>query len=290
MNKLFFDVFPDLKVPSGMENLMAEVEVTKVAANRKRDHLRVYLLSSRLIQKDHIYRLESDIQKQLFPNHNISIKIIEKFQLSGQYNPRKLMDAYKGSIMDEFRGYCLLEYNVLRMAQMEFRQEEQMHLTFEDSVVARQKSEEITRILEKIICERCGLGVKIQVDYQEPKEKKHKKNSDIQLQNEIHQIISQSAANRSQDGVFLDTAAADSQSAPFRPQEGVPFQNFQGAPFQSQEGIPFQNPQGAAFPSQENMPFQNPKGQLISPRAISHSRMPNWLLPGSGKQYSQLEL
>ena len=77
MNKLFFDVFPDLKVPSGMQNLMTEVEVTKVSSNRRRDHLRVYLLSSRLIHKSNIYRLESDIAKQLFPNHGISIKIIE---------------------------------------------------------------------------------------------------------------------------------------------------------------------------------------------------------------------
>ena len=85
MNKLFFEVFPDLKVASGLENLMTEVEVTKVSSNRKRDHLRVYLLSSRLINKGNIYRLESDIRKQLFPNHDISVKIIEKFQLSGQY-------------------------------------------------------------------------------------------------------------------------------------------------------------------------------------------------------------
>ncbi len=196
MNKLFFDVFPDLKVPSGMQNLMTDVEVTKVSSNRRRDHLRVYLLSSRLIHKEHIYRLESDIAKQLFPNHNISIKIIEKFHLSGQYNPKKLLDVYKSSIMDEFRTYSLLEYNVLRMARMEFPEEDRMQLTFEDSVVARQKSEEMVRILEKIICERCGLDVKIQVEFQEPKENKHKKNSDIKLQNEIHNIIAQAAAGR----------------------------------------------------------------------------------------------
>ncbi len=118
---------------------MTEVEVTKVSSNRRRDHLRVYLLSSRLIHKSNIYRLESDIAKQLFPNHGISIKIIEKFRLSGQYNPRKLLDVYKDSIMDEFRAYSLLEYNVLRLAQMDFPEEDRMHITFEDSVVARQK-------------------------------------------------------------------------------------------------------------------------------------------------------
>lgn len=157
MGKLFFDVFPDLKVPTGMENLMSEVEVTKVSANRQKDRLRVYLLSKRLINKTNIFRLESDIQKQLFPSHGITIKIIEKFQLSGQYNPRKLVDAYKDSILEEFRAYSLLEYNMLRMARMEFPEDDKMQLTFEDSVVTRQKEEEMVQILEKIVCERCGL-------------------------------------------------------------------------------------------------------------------------------------
>ena len=99
MSKLFFDVFPDLKVTSEMERLLSEVEVTKVSSNRQRNHLRVYLLSSRLIEKNHIFRLEKDIKKQLFPNHPLSIKIIEKFQLSGQFNPQKLMLVYKDSVL-----------------------------------------------------------------------------------------------------------------------------------------------------------------------------------------------
>ncbi|MCI9136577.1 MAG: PolC-type DNA polymerase III [Lachnospiraceae bacterium] len=195
MSKLFFDVFPDLKVPSEMEKLMGEVEVTKVSTNRNQDHLRVYLLSPRLIQKRNIYGLESEIKRQLFPNHNLSVKILEKFRLSGQYNPRKLMDVYKDSILDEFRTYSLLEYNVLRMAQITFPKEHNMQIVFEDSVIARQKSEEMTEILEKIICERCGLDVDIQVDYIEPAKRKHQKNSDIQIQNQVQEIISHALAN-----------------------------------------------------------------------------------------------
>ncbi|EOT27804.1 DNA polymerase III, alpha subunit, Gram-positive type [Eubacterium sp. 14-2] len=193
MSKLFFDVFPDLKVPSEMEKLMTGVEVTKVSSNHRRDRLRVYLLSSRLIGKSNIYRLESDIRKQLFPNHELTIKIIETFRLSGQYSPRKLMDVYRESILEEFRSYSLLEYNILRMARMEFPEEQKMHLVFEDSVIARQKSEEIVEILEKIICERCGLSVDIQVDYRNPEAKKHRKNSDLQIQNQVEHILNHAA-------------------------------------------------------------------------------------------------
>ncbi|NBH12874.1 PolC-type DNA polymerase III [Lachnospiraceae bacterium] len=197
MSKLFFDVFPDLKVPSELERLMSEVEVTKVSANRQRDRLRVYLLSFRLIEKNKIFRLEKDIKEQLFPNHRLSVKIIETFQLSGQYNPQKLMLVYKESMLEEFRTYSVLEYSIFKAAKMEFPEDRKLRLIFEDSVVARQKSEEMVQFLEKIICERCGLDVDIQVQYTEPAEKKHQKNSDLLIQNQVHTIISQSSLKNS---------------------------------------------------------------------------------------------
>lgn len=199
MGKMFFEVFPDLKVPSEIERLMADVEVTKVSTNRQRDHLRVYLLSSRLIEKNRIFRLERDIKKQLFPEQKLSVKIIEKFKLSAQYNPQKLMNVYKDSVLEEFRTYSLLEYSVLKMAQIEFPDEKKLMLNLEDSVIARQKSEEMVQILEKIICERCGLDVDIRVEYTEPKEKKHRKDSDLRIQNEVHSIIAQSSFGNTQN-------------------------------------------------------------------------------------------
>ena len=51
MAKRFFDVFPSLQVEGDMKNLLTETEVTKVGMNHERDHLRVYLSSTRLISK-----------------------------------------------------------------------------------------------------------------------------------------------------------------------------------------------------------------------------------------------
>lgn len=193
MGKLFFDVFPDLKIPSEMEKLMADVEVTKVSTNRNRDHLRVYLLSSRLIEKKRIFRLEEDIKRQLFPRNELTVKIIEKYKLSGQYSPKKLMYIYRDSVLDEFKAYSYLEYSLLKTAQLKFPEEHKMQLIFEESMIARQKSEEIVQILEKIICERCGMDVNIEVGYMEAGEKNYKKDSSIRIQNEVHTIIARSS-------------------------------------------------------------------------------------------------
>lgn len=222
MSKLFFDVFPELKVNQDMEKLLADVEVTKVSTNRQRDRLRVYLLSTRLIWKSNIFHLENNIKKQLFPHHDVSIKIIEKYQLSGQYNPQKLMDVYKDSILEEFREYSLLEYNVLRMAKMEFPEENKLILTLEDSVIARQRTEEIVQILEKIICERCGMDINIQVNYVEPQEKKYKKNSDIQIENEVKSIVSKSSlaqGHNAEEPELVEVVPSEEmgEAAPFSP-------------------------------------------------------------------------
>lgn len=225
MSKLFFDVFPELKVNQDMEKLLADVEVTKVSTNSQRNHLRVYLLSTRLIWKSNIFHLENNIKKQLFPHHDVSVKIIEKYQLSGQYNPKKLMDVYKDSILEEFRAYSLLTYNVLRMAQMDFPEENRMILTLEDSVIARQRSEEVVQILEKIICERCGMDVNIQVEYAEPKEKKYKKNSDIQIENEVKSIVSQSSLSKEkppeEENIQELQVENGGEAAPFSPDSVV---------------------------------------------------------------------
>ena len=68
---------------------MAEVE--KVTSARDRSSIRVYMKSTRLIHKQNIYDLERGIKDQLFPDKQITIKIQEKYRLSGQYTPEKLL-------------------------------------------------------------------------------------------------------------------------------------------------------------------------------------------------------
>ena len=97
MSKPFFEVFPNLQLNTDIHDLMGQTEVERVSATKRRDFLRVYLKSTRLIQKADIWTAEQEIKKQLFPDANLTVKIYEKFELSSQYNPEKLMDIYKES-------------------------------------------------------------------------------------------------------------------------------------------------------------------------------------------------
>ena len=189
MAKLFFEVFPTLQLEGNIKKLLTETEVTKVGMNREKNHLRVYLLGARLIHKKDIYRLEAAIAGQIFKGRQMQVKIIEKYRLSEQYTPEKLLDLYKESILEELRDYSLMEYNLLRTAKMEFQSENRMLLTLENTIIAQTRSHEIVEFLEKVVCERCGLNLAVELAYEEPKESRHKKNSDLQVQFEIQNIV-----------------------------------------------------------------------------------------------------
>ncbi len=206
MQKLFFEVFPTLDVNPDLKSLLSEVLVTKASTNRAKDYLRIYLLSTRLIQKINIFQLERAIKEQLFPSNPLTVKIIEKYRLSGQYDPKKLMDVYRDSVLEEFKTYSLLEYNLLRCAKMEFPENHVLKLVMEDTVIAARKSEEVVELLEKIVCERCGLDMTVEVEYVKPKESRHRKNSEIQMDNEIRNIAARAGRAGNRDGTDADQA------------------------------------------------------------------------------------
>ena len=65
--KIFFHVFPTLKVENDIKMLFSDVEVSMITTNSKRGGLRVHIFSTHLIQKKHIWQMEQKIKEQLFP-------------------------------------------------------------------------------------------------------------------------------------------------------------------------------------------------------------------------------
>ena len=120
MVKMFAEVFPPLHVENGLSDLLEQVQVEKVTSNRAKNFIRVYLVSGKLIHKEQLFQLEKTLKKQLFGASDITVRILERYELSGQYNPEKLMELYKDSILFELRHYSMLEYNLFRSAKISF--------------------------------------------------------------------------------------------------------------------------------------------------------------------------
>ena len=188
MGKSFFDVFPTLKLDEAEKDLFGQTVVERVTSTKRKDFLRIYLSSEHLIQKPLIWKVEQEIKKQFFPTATMVIKIYEKFRLSAQYNPERLTDVYRDSILMELREYSPVEYSLFKKADIQFEGESKMLLTVEDTVLGRGKTDELIRILEKIYNERCGLCVEVVTAYKQREEGKYRKEDEQKLAMQVAQI------------------------------------------------------------------------------------------------------
>ena len=219
MEKNFFEAFPNLKLTGARKDLFEQVIVERITATRRKDILRIYIRSERLIEKEDVYGVEQEIKKQFFPKDNIMIKIYEKFILSGQYNPEKLMDTYKDSVLMELKDTEHMLYTMFRQADMEYPDEQTVKLILEDSVIAKSKEDELIRILDKVLNERCGFSVKFHVDYREAAESKYREEDELKIQQIVANIadrvsVASNDSNQGEVQPVQKTTAAEKKPAP----------------------------------------------------------------------------
>ena len=170
MPKPFLEVFETLKLDQKLSMFYEPVLVERVVTTKARDYLKIYILCDKLIQREHIVKMEKEIKKQLFPNNSLTIKIYEKYYLSSQYNPQKLTEIYRDSILEELREYDRIEYNMFKKAQFSYPAENVMELMVPDTVLHHMKEEDFVHVLDKIYNERFSMKVIIQITYEEMEE------------------------------------------------------------------------------------------------------------------------
>ena len=193
-----------------MQELLTLVSVDRVSMTRDRSSLRVYIISPRLIDKRNIWSLEKGIREQLFPGKQIQIHIFEKYTLSEQYTPEKLLTAYRDSLQAELKEYSIVEYSIFRKGTCTFPKPDLLHMTVEDTMVNRDKAGELKRVLEKVFHERCGLPVEVEYEYVPPVRAKASIQRELQAQQEAERMTAKVAAvlglseATGTDGAFAD--------------------------------------------------------------------------------------
>ena len=193
MGKLFFDVFPTLKVNKEYENLFREVEVMKVTTTSLRDFIRVHICSTHLIAKRSVCKMEEMIREQLFGHTQIQVEVVETYQLSELYTPENLLREYRDSILYELQRQSMLEYNMFQNAVCTFEDTQTLCIEMTDSIVAEGKKDAIVGTIDRIFNERCQVPTKIKVLNREPQESKNKKHGEIRIQQEGDAILEQNA-------------------------------------------------------------------------------------------------
>ncbi len=185
MSNAFFEVFKTLKLDGKIHDLMEQARVERVSITKKKDYLRVYLESDRLIEKEDIWNVEKQIKKQLFANNEIQVLLYEKFNLSSQYTPENIMEIYRESMLEELKNFSRVEYQIFKNAEITFENSEEMTVCMEDTVLSHEKEENIREYLEKVMQERFRFPIRIVFTYREAKEGRFAKDDEKSIAQQV---------------------------------------------------------------------------------------------------------
>ena len=209
------EVFPTLHLEGDCKVYMEDVRVDRVVTTRARDLLKVYISCDNIIEKEYIYKVEKELHKQLFSaleggKEGPEVKLYETFHLSAQYDAPAVFGAYKNSMLLELKEYSPMLHSMLKSAELSFEADDKVVLTMEDIPLYHQKSGELLQILDKIVCERCGVRAFFEVAYEEPKESKYREEDDIKIARRIVEIAGNRAAiSQTSDSEYVDMSGVD---------------------------------------------------------------------------------
>ena len=206
MEKTFHEVLPDLKTSDHLMALTDRVRVSRVTMPRDRKKIRIYIESPELIAKRDIYALEAAVKKQFFPNRPVTVKIYEHFTLSDM-TAEEALDAYRGSLLLELKGYHLIEYQLFRKAEIHFPEPDLMVLSAEDTLVNRSCSAELARVLEKVFNERLGIPLEVRVLLDESHPAAPRADEEMQIAEAASQIAENARQAREQEAAHAAQTA-----------------------------------------------------------------------------------
>nr|WP_275950395.1 PolC-type DNA polymerase III [Coprococcus catus] len=182
------NILPDLKLSHEMTELFETVECEKVAASRDHSRIKIYIHSDRLIAHKAIRETERAIRNQMFKDQ-VDVCLVEKYHLSRQYTPARLLEAYTGSLIDELEEEGELSANLFRKAEKTFLEPFVLELKVEENCIAQVKMEKLKHKLEHIFSERFDMPLGIVLGWLPKKKSKYAVYADSAMKEEIAQIV-----------------------------------------------------------------------------------------------------
>ena len=194
-------------MPEEIGVYLTDTEVTRVSKTSTNSLARVYLSSERLISKQVIYKAEDALKKQIFRMKNMDVRIIDRYRLSKQYTPVKIMEIYYDSILFELEKYWTLEYNLLKNSQWEFDGEHCLVLTLEDGFLSRTYADTLADYFKKIFLNRFGFEIDVIYKYAKKEGSHYELENEHKLNLRVAQIEkNMRAAQAAGDGVNEDSS------------------------------------------------------------------------------------
>ena len=178
MSKSFFDVFPALKVKNDLQTYFKDTRVERIATNREHTRIKICFFSDHLIDKKRVYRMQEELEKQIFAARAVTVYLVERFELSAQFTPRQLMNSYFESLVYEIGSFSPVMGIFFRESDISFPEEDRILIEMEDSCLSQSLSGRLEEALEQIFRDRCGVPARFTIRLRR-KEKEDRERPDL---------------------------------------------------------------------------------------------------------------
>ncbi len=197
--KIFREVFSELRLDKRLDDLVGQTIVEKIVAAREKNSIKVYIVSNNLISKADIFKVQVELNNHLFSGKGDCL-IVERFELSKQYNLPQLTGIYKDSFFDEIKTNSHVAYRILKRAEW-FYNEDILTLALDDTFIAREQSKFIKEYLEGVYLDRFDMKVKVGFDFTEEHKSTLREANRLRLQQELKSI---ETLNMQAQGMIID--------------------------------------------------------------------------------------
>ncbi len=194
--KKFFDVFPGFSCMDGLKEMFEQVVVTEAVMVKSEKTLKVKIISNILIPKQDVYAVEDELSEYVFQG-NMCVKLLERYNLSNQYNVKSLTDCYKESLLFELQTESSVLYRLMKNAEW-YVNDSILTLTLDDTFLAKTKSTDIKKYLERVYEERFGFDIQVGFDFTEEQKDAIRRANEHKLHLEVLQIMQQVTQNQAQ--------------------------------------------------------------------------------------------
>ena len=187
--KKFFDVFQTIKLNDELTAMFEYVDITKIATNVDHTKMRIYIESSRLIEKSAIFTVRDEIARNLRTGKRVEIEIIEKYSLSSQYTEENLFEIYKDSVIMELNAKSPIVAAMFKKAPIRFDENKKLIIDLEQSIVSEARMKVLKDTIEKIFRDRFDMPLEVKIEKKAFQQNRFAIKNAKRLQNEVNVLL-----------------------------------------------------------------------------------------------------
>ena len=207
--KKFPELLPDLVLADDLYEIFEDVECDKVARCRQGRGIRIYAVSSHLIDFGSVRRTEREIRKQMFKDR-VSVQIHLTFDLSSLYTRGRLFTEYADSMALELEEKSTLLAGIFRKAEMSIDEDGNLRMELEDNCIVRAALPKLTAYIRQVFSGRFGIDLTVEPVWLPSKKSPYADYAEDQIRTEVSRIVEQYEKKAEEEKSQQEFQAAES--------------------------------------------------------------------------------